>query len=156
MTLQIEMLAARPLFALRLVGPLEHTLPEGFTRLMAWAERHHLSGEWMAIYYDNPQQVAPEALRVDVALAAAPDVPLPADADDAGVRRLTLAAGQYALAAVQVTQHDFATPWMALFAEQLPASGYRPSGGGCFERYLNDGRLTGEWQLELGVPVVKG
>ncbi|WP_370550308.1 hypothetical protein NMD65_11560 [Edwardsiella tarda] len=30
-----------------------------------------------------------------------------------------------------------------------------PERGPCFERYLNDGRLTGEWQLELGVPVVK-
>lgn len=155
MQMQIVNLAAQPLFALRVCGPFEQTLAAGFEDLMAWAARHGLRGVWLALYYDNPREVAPDALRADVALATTAQVALPEDGGAPGVRRDTLAGGEYALVQVQVTDNDFATPWIALFDRVLPASGYRPAGGPCFERYLNDGRESGVWLLELGVPVTK-
>ncbi|EPC5194184.1 GyrI-like domain-containing protein [Edwardsiella piscicida] len=154
MQVKIESLAAQPLFALRVQGPFAQSLGPGFERLMAWSTRHGLQGQWMALYYDNPREVAPEALRADVALTTATTA-LPSDGEASGIRWDTLVGGLYALAQVRVIDNDFATPWVALFDQALPASGYRPDGGPCFERYLSDGRASGEWLLELGVPVRK-
>ncbi|ARD40715.1 DNA gyrase inhibitor [Edwardsiella ictaluri] len=154
MQVRIVSLAAQPLFVLRVQGPFAQSLGPGFERLMAWSARHGLRGQWMALYYDNPREVAPDALRADVALTTA-SVTLLSDGEAYGIRRGALAGGLYALAQVRVTDNDFATPWIALFDQALPACGYRPDGGPCFERYLSDGRGSGEWLLELGVPVRK-
>ncbi len=133
---------------LRLTGPYAAVMPDGFRRLGAWAAAHQLSGgDWLALYYDDPDKTPPAELCSDVAVS----VPAGTAVSD-GVALQTLPAGLYASYRCQVVDNDFATPWNALYRDWLPHSGYQPGNGPCFERYLNDGE-GGVWELELFTPL---
>ena len=48
---------------IRVIGPYNETMPDGFNRLMAWAEpRNLLAGDWLALYWDNPEITPPSDL----------------------------------------------------------------------------------------------
>lgn len=61
MQVEIKHLEAKNVAAFRLVGPWQDTAPQGFARLSEWVERHQLAGDWLAIYYDNPEIVPPNS-----------------------------------------------------------------------------------------------
>ncbi|MCD8547087.1 MAG: AraC family transcriptional regulator [Aeromonadaceae bacterium] len=134
---------------IRVVGPYAQTMPAGFERLGRWSQERGLcDGDWLALYWDNPEQTPEEQLRADVALS----VP---DGTQVGgeVQLQSLPAGTYACYRCRVTDGDFASPWQALFSQWLPDSGYQPAEGPCFEQYLNDGRESGIWELNIFTPV---
>lgn len=134
---------------LRVSGPYCDTMPAGFARLEQWASTHgHADGDWLALYWDNPETTPEAQLRADVAVSVAAGTEI---SDD--IQLQTIPAGNYACYRCRVENGDFAAPWNALFGDWLPHSGYQPADGPCFERYLNDGRDTGVWELELYTPV---
>jgi len=134
---------------LRVSGPYCDTMPAGFARLEQWATANgHGDGDWLALYWDNPETTPVEQLRADVAVSVAAGTEVSGD-----VQLQTIPAGLYASYRCRVENGDFAAPWNALFAEWLPQSGYQPAEGPCFEHYLNDGRASGIWELVIYTPV---
>lgn len=150
MDVQIVTREALNLAYIRVIGPYAETMPGGFERLVQWAApRNLLAGEWFALYWDNPQVTPAEQLRTDVALS------VPTGTEVAGeVALQTLPAGLYACHRCRVENDDFATPWLALFNEWLPNSGYQLAEGPCFDQYLNDGQEAGYWDLLICIPVL--
>ena len=106
MNIQIVTRQARTLAYLRVTGPYEQALPAGFDRLCAWAKAAgRLDGEWYALYWDNPELTAPEALTTDVAISVPDD-----HVADEVVAIQTLPAGRYACCSCHIENDDFATP----------------------------------------------
>ncbi|MEN5015015.1 DNA gyrase inhibitor SbmC [Erwinia sp. Eh17-17] len=153
MQVEIRHLEARQVAAVRLTGPWHETAPQGFALLSAWVDRHQLTGDWMALYYDNPEVVPPEQLRIDTAISVPDDFILPADSEGMALRPVP--GGTYGVAQVTVTDGDFSTPWLAFFDQWLPTSGYRRAAGLCFDHYLNDGTESGIWTFLICVPLEK-
>lgn len=153
MQVEIRRLEPRKVAAFRLVGPWQETAPQGFARLTEWVNRHQLSGDWLALYYDNPERVPAEQLRIDTGISVADDFVLPESSD--GVELRTIPAGLYGIAHVTVTDGDFSTPWLAFYDEWLPSSGYQRAEGLCFDHYLNDGSQSGVWEFLICVPLMK-
>ncbi|MBP2167439.1 DNA gyrase inhibitor [Erwinia toletana] len=153
MNVQIMQLPQRTIAGYRLIGPWPQTAPAGFEKLSHWVKQHQIvGGDWLAVYYDNPEVVPEEALRIDTAISVPDDFVLPSHSDEVEIRHL--AAGTYAVAQVRVEDGDFAKPWLAMFA-WLAGSDYHKADAPCFDRYLNDGSLSGIWEFEICVPVIK-
>jgi len=113
---------------------------------------HHIQPlEWVAVYYDNPDEVPAEKLRCDTAVTVPDDFAIPANSE--GVILTEVAAGDYAIAIARVENHDFATPWHSFFNSLLEDNHYQIAPKPCFERYLNDGNADGYWDIEMYVPV---
>lgn len=153
MNVEIQQREASKIAGFHLVGPWEVTAPEGFAKLVAWTTKHQLIGPWMAVYHGNPQVVPAQQLEIQTVIGVPTDFELPQESE--GVSLDELAAGTYARALVHVSDGDFAKPWIALFSEWLPDSGYMLAEGPCFDNYLNDGSQSGEWDIELYLPVNK-
>lgn len=153
MRVEIQQLPAGQLAGYRLEGPWEKTVPQGFSRLSEWVSRNPLKGEWLAVYYGDPQQIPADRLVVDTGISVPSDFILPLDSEDVQLRPIPAAC--YAVAQVQVSEGDFARPWREFFDGWLPGSGYQRAEGPCFERYLNDGSQTGVWDLLICVAVEK-
>ena len=136
---------------LRVIGPYEQSLPPGFQHMMQWSETRGLeAGDWMALYWDDPNVTPPEQLKADVALSVPDDTEV-----DGDVQLQTIPAGDYAMYACRVENNDFATPWLALFKQWLPQSAFQLWDGPCFEQYLNNGNQDGYWDLLLFIPLQK-
>ncbi|QSW34081.1 DNA gyrase inhibitor SbmC [Leclercia pneumoniae] len=142
----------RKIAGFHLVGPWEQTVKQGFEQLVMWVDGHDIpSQEWLAVYYDNPDEVPAEKLRCDTVVRVADDFTLPANSE--GVILTEVAEGEYASATARVENHDFATPWNHLFASLLEDNRYQIAPKPCFERYLNDGNADGYWDIEMYIPV---
>ena len=107
------------------------------------------------LYWDDPAEVAPERLRADVVFTVADDFVLPTSASE-GVVLQTLPAGQYAIYNVRVSDGDFERVWGDFYQRELPASGYQPVEGVCYEHYLNDCEADGYFDLDIYQTVKKG
>ncbi|MDH8393802.1 DNA gyrase inhibitor SbmC [Klebsiella pneumoniae] len=135
-----------------LVGPWDHTVKQGFEQLMMWVENHQVPArEWVAVYYDNPEEVPAEKLRCATAVTVDEDYVIPANSE--GVILAAIAGGDYACARARVVDYDFATPWMQFFDSLQQSTTYRIAPQPCFEVYLNDGNHDGYWDIDMYVPV---
>ena len=142
----------RTIAGFHLVGPWEKTVKQGFEQLVMWVDGRHIQPqEWVAVYYDNPDDVPAEKLRCVTAVTVADDFTIPDNSE--GVIMTEIATGEYAIAAARVENHDFATPWYQFFTSLLEDSNFQIAATPCFERYLNDGNADGYWDIEMFVPV---
>lgn len=143
---------ARKIAGFHLVGPWEKTVRQGFEQLVTWVDRQHIQPlEWVAVYYDNPDEVPAEKLRCDTAITVAEEFVIPANSE--GVILTGIAAGDYAVATARVDNNDFATSWYQFFDALLQDNAYQPAPKPCFERYLNDGNADGYWNIEMYIAV---
>ena len=148
----VQQIAARKVVGFHWLGPWEETVPQGFEKLMNWATPRQLYGELLAVYYGDPDVVPAEQLRCDTVMAVPDDFVLP-DNTEEGVRLITIAEDLYAVGQATIENNAFFEAWETLF-DQVEADGnYQLTGKPCYERYLNDGSLSGEWQLEMLIPV---
>ncbi|MEM1032171.1 MAG: AraC family transcriptional regulator [Myxococcota bacterium] len=125
-----------------------------FGELANWAgPRNQLRPErhFISIYHDNPEVTAPEKLRLSVG------VPVDDDVEVSGkVGAMTLEAGAYAEATFVLDGPDkYGAAWQVFMGEWLPQSGYEPTDGLPFERYLNDPTTDpeGKHRVQLCCPV---
>lgn len=109
------------------VAAIEHRgdparLGETLRRFIAWRREHRLHPSVSATYnvvYDNPDDVPPEAFRMDICAATfAPIAP-----NAAGVAGKTLAGGRYAVLRHTGSDDTLAQSVAYLYADWLPASG---------------------------------
>ncbi|MBP2232339.1 AraC family transcriptional regulator [Azospirillum agricola] len=124
-----------------------------FDRMLAWAAGRGLIGPGArsaAIYYDDPESVAPEALRSFAGLVTAPD-----RIADGGARSVTLPAGRYAVLVHKGPYAELGGVYRRLYRDWLPASGHVPADQPCYEEYLNDprGLPPEEWLTRICVPL---
>lgn len=154
MDVRIEQRPAEKAVGLRVMGPYAQAVPLGCQHLMTWQQQTGVPlGKWLVIYWDDPNKVAPENLRADVVFTVADDFVLPAGSEKLLIQ--TLPAGEYAVYRVRITDGDFATPWNYFYQQALPASGYQPSEGVCYEHYLNDCEADGFYDLDICQSVTK-
>jgi AraC family transcriptional regulator len=140
----------------RHIGPYQAD-PELFGRLFGqlftWAGPRGLLGKdtrVMSIYHDDPNITDAEKLRTDVCISVTPDTTV-----DGAVGKLTIPAGRYAFARVEVTSEQFGEAWHAVCGDWLPDSGYEPADGLSFEIYHNDHREhpEGKHIVDICIPV---
>ncbi|MGU3415425.1 DNA gyrase inhibitor SbmC [Enterobacteriaceae bacterium C34A] len=137
-----------------MVGPWEQTVKQGFEQLAMWVNGHKVPAkEWVAVYYDNPDEVPAEKLRCDTVVTVAEGFTPPENSE--GVIVTEVEGGLYAKAAARVLDHDFATPWYQFFNSVLQDKEHDLAAKPCFELYLNDGNQEGYWDIEMYVPVKK-
>jgi len=148
----VQQVAARKVVGFHLIGPWEEKVPQGFEQLMSWATSHHLHGELFAVYYDDPDVVPAEQLRCDTVMAVPDDFILP-DEGESCVRLMTIPGDLYAIGFATIENNAFFEAWETLFSQIEADGGYQLTGKPCYERYLNDGSLSGVWQLEMLIPV---
>ncbi|HCL7894067.1 TPA: DNA gyrase inhibitor SbmC [Raoultella ornithinolytica] len=152
MNYSVKSVGKRTIAGFHMVGPWEQTVKQGFEQLMAWVSGRQIPAqEWVAVYYDNPDQVPPEKLRCDTVVTVADDFVIPPNSE--GVILTEIAGGEYAVASARVENHDFSTPWLAFFNSLVQSKVYRLAEKPCFEVYLNDGNQDGYWDIEMYVAV---
>ncbi|MCW6033924.1 GyrI-like domain-containing protein [Pantoea sp. JK] len=128
-----------------LQGPWQETVPRGFNQLKSWVSEHKVEGEWLAIYYGNPQE-----LRVETVITA-PEEVIPAAGDD--IEKGLLPGGRYFHARVEVLNNDFFSAWRSLFDSLNAQGGWQVDNRPCFEHYLSDGSDSGDWLVDMYIPV---
>jgi DNA gyrase inhibitor len=152
MNYSVKSLGARKIAGFHMVGPWEQTVKQGFEQLMAWVSSRQIPArEWVAVYYDNPQQVPAEKLRCDTVVTVDDDFVIPANSE--GAILTEIAGGEYAFASARVLNHDFSTPWLQFFESLLQSKEHQLAPKPCFELYLNDGNHDGYWDIEMYVAV---
>ena len=152
MDYSIKQQQKRKIAGFHLVGPWEQTVKQGFEQLVMWVDGRHIEPlEWVAVYYDNPDEVPAEKLRCDTAVTVPDDFVIPENSE--GVMMTEIAAGDYAVATARVENYDFATPWYQFFNSLLQDNKYQMALKPCFERYLNDGNADGYWDIEMYIAV---
>jgi len=154
MAFKVQQEKARRIAGFHLVGPWEQTVTQGFQQLLLWATAHELEGEWLAVYYDDPDITPAEELRCTTALSVSDDFVLPEGSE--GMVMTEIAAGSYAVGLARIENDAYFQAWERLFDELEADSSLTLTGKPCFERYLNDGTQTGVWDIEMYVPVATG
>jgi DNA gyrase inhibitor len=138
----------------RVTGPYETSIKKGFDALTPWAKQHELmEGEWLTVFWDNPNITAPEACRADPSVSVKEGFQL--DNESQGIALQTLPAGTYAAFHTTIDDDNFAQAWTDFFNVHIANSGYRPDGKACYEQYLNDGTKTGMFEVVLYQSVEK-
>ncbi len=101
MDYEIKQEKKRTIAGFHLVGPWEKTVKQGFDQLMMWVENHNIEPlEWVAVYYDNPDEVPAEKLRCDTVVTVPENFCLPENSE--GVNVTEIAGGQYAVTVARV------------------------------------------------------
>ncbi len=117
-------------------GPYNQ-IKEAFNRLESWAKPRGLYEQEdvkvLAIYHDDPQVTEPSQLSSSACITAPKDITVTGD-----IGEMTVEAGQYAVARVEIDQSEFDQAWNALLRDWLPESGFEPDDRPCYEIYLND------------------
>lgn len=152
MVFTVRQVPARKVAGFHRVGPWEKTVHQGFEQLALWVKTHQLTAtEWLAVYYDNPDEVQAEKLRCDTVIGVPEDFIIPENSE--GVMTTSIEAAQCAVAHARVDDNDFAKPWNLFFASLMADGNYSLTGKPCFEHYLNDGSESGVWEVDMYIPV---
>lgn len=152
MNYEIKQVEQRKIAGFHMVGPWEHTVKHGFEQLAQWVDGQQIPArEWLAVYYDNPDEVPAEKLRCDTVVSVADDFALPENSR--GVMVTEVAGGLYAVARARVENHDFSTPWYQFFENVLQDETHQLTEKPCFEIYHNNGMVDGYWDIEMFVAV---
>ena len=152
MEYEVKQIAARKIAGFHMVGPWEQTVKQGFEQLMMWVDGQQIPArEWLAVYYDNPDEVPAEKLRCDTVVSVDDDFVIPPNSE--GVIMAEVAGGLYAVARARVIDHDFSTPWYQFFDSVLKDETHCLAAKPCFEIYRNNGAEDGYWDIEMFVAV---
>ncbi|HEY1845600.1 MAG TPA: DNA gyrase inhibitor SbmC [Buttiauxella sp.] len=152
MEFTIQQVPARKVAGFHMVGPWEQTVHQGFEQLALWVKTQRINAsEWLAVYYDNPDEVPAEKLRCDTVISVPEDFVIPENSEGVIITRIE--AGQYAVARARVEDNDFAKPWNLFFDVLMADESCRLTGRPCFEHYLNDGSESGVWEIDMYISV---
>jgi AraC family transcriptional regulator len=108
------------------------------------------AGRMVAVYYDDPQSVAPEALRSHAGFEMLGPVEIAAP-----LERVVLGAGRHGVLTYAGPYAGLPAAWDELYGNWLPGSGEEPADAPSFEVYLNSPMDTAPEALitELWVPL---
>lgn len=122
-------------------------------RLCTWAGPRGLLGpdlRIMALYHDNPDITEEQKLRLSVCLPVAKGTKV-----DGEVGLMTIAAGTYAVAHLELAGDEYDAAWQSLYKDWLPGSGYQPDDLPPYEIYYNDPKThpQGKHIVDICLPV---
>ncbi|MBL8517005.1 MAG: AraC family transcriptional regulator [Betaproteobacteria bacterium] len=126
-----------------------HEIGPTFERLAIWAAGRGALGPATAsfgIYYDDPDSVAPEALRSDACISVAANF-----VSDAEHPVKTIAGGRHAVLLHTGPYSELHLAWRWVYSEWLPKSGEAPGDAPPYEHYLNDPRGTPPAELKTAI-----
>lgn len=112
-----------------------HQIARAFERIGAYGSAHGLvspTTDFIGIYFDDPETVAPSKLRSFAGISVGPDVKA-----DGEFQIMTVPAGPAATLLYKGPYVELERVYQYLYREWLPASGHEPADHPCFERYLN-------------------
>lgn len=133
-------------------GAVDQKVKQGFDQLMVWVDgKQVVAQEWIAVYFDNPDEVPAEKLRCSTVVSVPADFVIPENSE--GVTLSEIDGGYYATAVARVDNGDFATPWHQLFNSLMQDQTYEMTCKPCFEVYLNNGCEDGYWDIEMYISV---
>ena len=142
----------RKIAGFHLVGPWEKTVKKGFEQLSMWVQSKQLHPqEWIAVYYDNPDEVPPEKLRADTVITVDNAFTVPENSE--GVMLTELPGGTYAVARARIENENFQQAWDSFFDSLLADADYQIALRPCFEVYLNADSGGGHWDIDMHIPV---
>jgi AraC family transcriptional regulator len=141
MNVEVVEQAERRVATVAHVGPYNQ-IGEAFMRLGELAGAAGLfdrpeAPEMIAVYHDDPEVTAADALRSDAGIVIANDQPKPD-----GLGEIRLPAGRYARTTHLGPYELLGDAWSQFLGGWLPASGHRIGPGGTFEIYRNDPTTT--------------
>ncbi len=139
--------------ALRHVGPYM-AIGAAFEQLYVWAAGRRLLGpatRAFAVFYDDCDAIAPDALRSDACLLVGPEV-----TGDGTIRIMEIPGGRHAVLLHKGPYAELESVYRRLYRDWLPQSGETPADQPCFEEYLNNPRTLPpeEWLTEICLPLV--
>jgi len=134
---RIEQMPDRFVASVRHVGP-HAGIGVALARVFAWADSKDLlrfpETEFLAVYYDDPQEVESSKLRSDACLT----VPENVEGEDDVVMR-TIPGGLFAVGRAEINKNEFHPAWQELTREWMPENGVEPDKDRFrLELYLND------------------
>ncbi len=141
MEARIEHLDDIHVVALRHQGPY-YQIGEKFGQLSQWAGRHQVPMNMgVAIYYDNPDEVAAYDLRSEACMMVGNGFALP-ETDGLDLRILTIQGGDHAMFTHMGPYDGIGDAWAMFFGQALPKLGRECAEGPTFEIYRNDCRVV--------------
>jgi AraC family transcriptional regulator len=158
MNVKVKDLDDMTVACIRHVGPFQgdSDLFEGlFKKLCSWAGPKKLLGPdtvFMSAYYDDPEKVKPEEMKIDVGMTVSDDVEI----DDKEIEKREFKGGKFVVATVEVKDSkDYMTAWNELYREWIPEKGYEILEEPCFEIYRSDPKEDPEGKhiVDLCVPI---
>ncbi len=128
-------------------GPYEQAVQQGFGKLFAWlgSQNLHPAGASLGIFYDDPNQVAPEKLRSETCVVVSADVVGSGDVTVKEIGGFEAATIEYRGQAQVHQAYDEVYAW-------LVAQGYHDAGAP-IETYLS--QPGEELRAEIAVPIEK-
>ncbi|TRX61859.1 AraC family transcriptional regulator [Fulvivirga sp. M361] len=122
-----------------------------FNKLCAWAGPRGLMESkeltFFAVYHDDLKVTEEQNLRTSACMTIPPDTKV-----DGEIGKMKISAGKYAVARFILTAKDYEKAWNWLFGTWLPASGYQPDDGPCFEMYTEE-QKDGKSPVDICIPV---
>jgi len=136
-TAEIKELPEHNVACVRHTGPYPG-IGQAIGEIYAWAGKKGLiqfpKTQCMAVYYDNPEQVAEAELRSDACLTVPEGTP-----EDGDVKTMKIPGGKFAVAHVEIDPAEYGEAWDRLVGEWMPAQGVASDTDRlCYEWYLND------------------
>ncbi len=122
---------------IRHIGPYNQ-IGQAIQRIFEWAGPKGLiqfpKTQCMAVYYDNPEQVAESELKSDACLTVPEGTP-----EDGDVKIMKIPGGKFAVAHVEIDPSEYGEAWDKLLGEWIPEQELKldPSRL-CYEWYMND------------------
>jgi AraC family transcriptional regulator len=146
MNATIEKLDAISVVALRHVGHYNFIGPK-FSELMGWVSRNQVPiGMGLAIYYDNPDEVAGQDLRSDACMIVPSNFVLP-DSEGLDIRIEHIAAGDYGRITHTGSYQGLGDAWARFMGLAMPKLGREFGNAPPFEIYRNNCMVTPEADL---------
>jgi len=122
-----------------------------FNKLFTWAGPRNLLSQpdlkTIVVYHDNLEITDEDKLRTSVCITVPEDTKV-----DGEIGKMQINAGKFALARFELGVNDFAQAWDWVYSSWLPASGYQPDDGPCFELYPEESK-NGKFIVDICVPV---
>ena len=134
---EVKELPERFVACIRHVGPYPE-ICKAIEKIFQWAGPKGLiqfpKTEVLAVYHDNPEEVAAVELRSDACITV-PEGTI-ADGD---VKTMKIPGGTFAAAHVEIDQSEYGEAWDKLIGEWIPGNGCTPDCERlCYELYLNN------------------
>lgn len=143
---------------IRHIGPYagDTKLFEGlYARLYQWAGPrglvcmdHPETAIQIVIYHDDPGVTEPEKLRLSAGMIVPPDTEVSGE-----ICKMTIPGGDYVEAHFILGPQDFGEAWGWVCGAWMPASGYQPGDGMCFEQYAYNEKAQSEGKFDVTICV---
>ena len=144
----------------RHIGPYagdEELFQRLFEKLYAWAVPRGLADTGdpgknrnIVVYHDDPGITEPEKLRISVGIVVPPDTGVSGE-----IGRLYIPSTRYAMGRFLLSGQEYGEAWQYMCGVWMPASGYQPDEGYCFEMYRHnpEAEKLGKCDTTICVPV---